>query len=128
MAVHGEDLAADLMETYGVCIEDAASGRYSPGFVATLALRLPEGCRWRVAEDPDAWWTGDRMLAAALLNALNGLIWGMSDRKRRGAPPERVGPSWAKGAGEKRVDAVAMTVSELLAELSRPREEASDGK
>ena len=129
MAVHGDDLAADLMETYGFCIEEAEGGRYSPGFVAALACKLPQDCRWRVAQDPDAWWTGDRMLAASLLNALNGLIWGMSDKKRRGAPPEPVGPSSVRDKGKRSAAAVAMTVGELLEELSKPRKEvSSDGQ
>ena len=39
-----------------------------PGFVAALAVQLPPDCRWRVAIDPDSWWTGERILQAALLN------------------------------------------------------------
>lgn len=115
-----DELAADLMETYGVSLEDAAAGERSPEFVAALALQLPPDCRWRVAEDRDAWWTGDRMLAASLVNSLNGLVWGMSDKRRRGPRPRPVGPTWAVG-GSRKAATVAMDREALMRELRKPR-------
>ena len=123
LAERPDELAADLMETYGVCIDHAMEGGYSAPFVAALADQLPQSCRWRVSYDMDAWWDGDRLLDAALVNALNGLIWGLSDRKKRGPAPKPIGPKWAakKGASRK-LAAIAMTKAELMDELAKPRE------
>lgn len=107
------------MQTYGVCLDEAMEGRYTAPFVASLALQLPQDCRWRVSYDRDLWWTGDRMLAANLLNQLMGLIWGLSDKGTRGQQPKPVGPSWARG--ERKSTAVVMTPRQLLAELRKPR-------
>ena len=120
MGARPDELAADMMETYGVSVEAAEAGAMSPSLVAALAAQLPQDCRWRVAEDPDAWWTGDRLLAAGLVNSLNGLVWGLADRKRRGPRPKPVGPAWARRETRKAA-AVAMDKERLLAELARPR-------
>lgn len=123
---HPDELAADLMEVYGLDI-GAAMESGDPSFVAALAVQLPPGCRWRVAEDPDQWWTGDRLLMAVLANDLRGLIWGMADRKRRGAPPRPIGPSYMQGGNTRKLAAQVMGRDELLEALSRPRGEVIDG-
>ena len=109
------------MAAYGVCL-DVADLFYPAEFVAALAAQLPQDCRWRVSYDPDAWWTGDRVLMANIANSLNGLIWGMADSKKRGPAPKRIGPSWFNGAA-KTLPAMAMGRDRLLAELSKPRKE-----
>ena len=106
------------METYGVCLDEATEGRYEATFVASLTEQLPRGCRWRCAYDPDMWWDDDRLLMAALVNNLRGLIWGLADKSKRGPEPEQIGPAWAKG---RRSVGVAMGVEELMAELRKPR-------
>lgn len=105
------------METYGISL-DAATEDMEPASVAALAWQLPQDCRWRVSYDKDMWWTGDRLLAAALVNGLYGLIWGMSDKKSRGPKPKQVGPSRPRG---RKQPCVAMTPDELLKRLALPR-------
>lgn len=124
---HPDELAADLMEVYGMNLWAAMDSGMEPGFVAALCVQLPPGCRWRVAVDPDAWWTGERILQAALLNDLRSLIWGMSDKKKRGAPPKPIGPSSMAKGNERKLAAVAMGREKLLAELAKPRKGSSDG-
>lgn len=109
------------METYGVCIDHAMEGAYPAPFVAALVVQLPQDCRWRMAYDRDSWWTGDRMLSANLINSLNGLIWSLSDRRKRGPRPKLVGPSWANKKNSRGLPAQAMERDALLAALSRPR-------
>jgi hypothetical protein len=108
------------METYGICLDAAMTGAYTAPFVAALCNQLPMSCRWRVSYDEDAWWDTDRVLMASLVNSLNGLIWGMADRKRRGPRPKIVGPSWMRGHGRK-VPATVMSKRALLRELAKPR-------
>lgn len=122
-----DELRADLMETYGINLDEAMEGAYTAPFVASLAMQLPQDCRWRVSYDSDAWWTGDRVLAANLVNNLRGLIWGMSDRRRRGPEPKPIGPSWMRG--NRKAQALAMTSAELMERLGRPRHgrEGEDG-
>lgn len=113
------------METYGVCLDEAMEGRFGAPFVASLAMQLPQDARWRVSYDPDAWWTGDRMLQAALVNAFSALLWGMGDKKRRGPRPKPVGPSWAIDKG-RTVPATTMSKERLLELLALPRSEVID--
>jgi len=119
MCERPDELRADLMQFYGVCL-DAAEGAYDAAFVACLVEQMPQDCRWRVACDPDQWWTGERLLMARLCNSLDGLIWGMADKKRRGPMPKPMGPSWVRKRGRS-LPMVAMTKDELMAELSKPR-------
>ena len=112
------------METYGLNLWAAADSGMEPGLVAALSVQLPQDCRWRVAADPDAWWTGERILQAALLNELRSFIWGMSDRKKRGAAPKPIGPSSMTRGKTRKLAAVAMSREELLEELAKPRKGA----
>ena len=109
------------METYGICLDHAMEGAYPAPFVASLADQLPPGCRWRVSYDEDAWWTADRLLMASILNTLRGLVWGLGDKKKRGPAPKPIGPKAAAKRGRS-LPATAMSVDELVAELSKPRE------
>lgn len=118
---------ADLYQVYGLDLQSAMAGGMEPPTVAALCAQLPPGSRVWVAEDSDYWWTGERVLLAALLNDLRGLIWGMSDRKKRGAPPKPIGPSSMTRGRSRTLAAVAMSKSDLLAELAKPRKEAADG-
>ncbi len=116
VADHFDELAADLMETYGTDLWAAMDGERSPESVAALAVQLPSGCRWRTAIDPDAWWTGDRLLMANLVNLLAGLSWGLGDPKKRGPKPKPIGPT-----RRRKEAATAMSKKKLLAELSKRR-------
>lgn len=112
------------METYGIDLRAAMDSGMEPGLVAALSAQLPPDCRWRVAADPDAWWTGERILQAALLNELRSFIWGMADKKKRGAPPKPIGPSYMTKGRSRKLAAVAMSREKLLEELAKPRKGA----
>lgn len=117
-----DELRADLMQHYGVCLDDAMEGRYSPDFVASIVAQMPEDCRWRVAEDQDALWNMDRVLLALLVNQIQGYIWANADKKRRGPRPKPLGPKWLVEADNTRkLPAMPMSREMLLAELSKPR-------
>ena len=117
-----DELRADLMQHYGVCLDEAREGRYSPDFVASIVAQMPEDCRWRVAEDQDALWNMDRVLLALLVNQIQGYIWANADKKRRGPRPKPLGPKWLVEADNTRkLPAMPMSREMLLAELSKPR-------
>ena len=115
------------METYGINLWAAEGSGMEPGFIAALSVQLPQDCRWRVAIDPDMWWTGERVLQAALLNEFRNFEWGMADPKKRGAPPKPIGPKSMTQGKTRKLAAVAMSRDELLEELARPRKGANDG-
>lgn len=117
-----DELRADLMQHYGVYLDDAMDGRYSPDFVASLVTQMPEDCRWRVAEDRDALWNMDRVLLALLVNQMQGYIWANADKKKRGPKPKPIGPKWLVEADNTRkLPAMPMSREMLLAELAKPR-------
>lgn len=118
------ELEADLLQTYGLMLDEAMGGAYPATLVASLVYQMPQDCRWRVSYDKDAAWTLDRQLQAGILNNLRALIWGLSDKDERGPEPEPVGPSWATRRAN---PMMAMTITELMEQLSRPRRGASDG-
>lgn len=99
---------------------------YSTIHAADLLAQLPEEARvWR-AYDPSAVWTGDRALAAAMVNDLNWLVWSRTrDGKRGRNRPAPVGP-FKDDRSSKRAARV-MTREELDEILSRPREVLPEG-
>lgn len=120
-----DELRADLMQTYGVCLDEAMDGRYTPDFVASLAVQLPEDCRCRVAEDADALWNMDRALQAMLVNQLRLLSWALGEKGKRGPKPKLMGPRWmTEASNEKKLAAMPMSRRRLMAELAKPRREA----
>ena len=121
-----DELRADLMQTYGVCLDEAMEGRYTPDFIASLVSQMPDGCRWKVSYDQDAQWTLDRLLAALLVNQFQAYIWANSDKRRRGRRPQPIGPKWfTEQPDERKLAATAMTKGQLLEELAKPRREVS---
>lgn len=97
------------------------AGAHSTSHVAALAVQLPPDARIRVAEDKDRAWTLDSVTLACILNSLNALIYGLGDPKRRGAEPKPLGPSWLTRQAMRTLDARALPIDELMAELSKPR-------
>lgn len=89
--------------------------------MAHLLVNLPSDARVRVAEVEDAAWTRDQILMAMTLNSLNGLIYAMSDRRKRGKRPQMVGPSWMTKGATRSLPARAMPIDELMEILNRPR-------
>ena len=98
------------------------AGEHSAGHVAALVFNMPHGeSRLYEAIDPDAGWTRGQILLALLANSLNGLIWGMSDKKSRGPRPALVGPSWMTKGKTRKLAARTMRIDELMEVLSKPR-------
>lgn len=121
MSESPDALRADLQRVYGVDIDRAMEGRHSAEHIAALAAYLPsDSCVYK-ARSEDARWGLDSTLLAALLNSLNALIYGLGDAKRRGNPPQLVGPSYMTKGNGRSLDAMAMTADELMAVLSKPR-------
>lgn len=120
-AFEDEDaLRADLQRYYGIDLDKAMAGEHSARHVAALVAYLPSDSNINRARDKDAAWTLEATLLASVLNSLNSLIYGMSDRRKRGNPPEMVGPSYM-ARKRRTLPARAMDASELMLELSKPR-------
>ena len=121
-AIHESKLRADLQQYYGVDLDHAMSGEHSAYHIACLVENLPHDARIRCAEDADSQWTLNDVLLASVLNSLNGLIYGMSDKRKRGRKPEMVGPSWmTKNNSKRSLPARVLPVDELNRILSLPR-------
>lgn len=116
-----DELRADLQQHFGIDIEKAMAGEHSAAHVAACASQLPLDARVHVALDKDAQWTQELVLLASIVNLLQGLIWGMADPKKRGSKPQPIGPSYMTKAQMRSLPARAMSVDELMAELSKPR-------
>lgn len=118
---HEARLRADFQEFYGIDLDHAMAGAHTPHHIACLAVQLPQRSRTMTKEDADMAWGMPEVLLASILNSLNGLIWGMSDKRKRGQYPEQVGPSRLTEKPKRSLPALAMPVDELMMELSRPR-------
>ena len=113
-------MRADLQHYYGINLDNVEECNHSPHHIAELVRFLPqESCVGR-AYDEDAAWNYERTLLAAILNSLNLLIWGMSDKSKRGAKPEQVGPSYMRFK-KRTLDAQVMPISELMEKLQLER-------
>lgn len=100
---------------------------YTTLHAASLLAQLPEGARVKLAYAPDAVWTSDRALLAAMVNDLNWLVWSKTkDARHNRNRPKPIGPS-AKRPDERRIVGMAMTSDELLATIARIREGAQHG-
>ena len=120
MALHEDELRADLQQTYGIDLDHARNGGHSALHVAALAVQLPRSSRLARLGNDDAEWTLTDVLLAGILNAFNAFVWGMSDKKRRGPRPDKVGPTWMRER-KRTLAARVLPISELMEELSRPR-------
>ena len=119
--VHESELRADLQEHYGVNLDRAMAGEHSAWHISCLVEQLPLSARIRIASDADCAWGLQEVLTASLVNSLNGLIWGMGDKRTRGARPALIGPERLTRERMKSLPARAMSVDELMEKLSKPR-------
>lgn len=102
------------------------AGEHSPVQVAACAANLPHGSAVLREIDPDSEWTIGDVLGAMLVNHMRMLAYSLGGAK--GEKPAVVGPSWMRGKADKRqAEAMAMTVDELMEELSRPRRGVDNG-
>ena len=105
---------------YGINLDAAFRGEHEPSHIAELVRFLPQDSSLGRAYSDDAVWTLDRTLLALLYNSLNMLMWGMSDKSKRGAQPTRIGPSYIR-LKKRTLEAQAMPIDELMAKLSMER-------
>ena len=96
-------------------------GEHTPHHIAELVRFLPSDSALRASVDIDKGWNLESKLTAMLLNSLNLLIWGMSDKNKRGAQPEKVLPPSMKKKHDKTLAAQTMTVKQLTAILALER-------
>lgn len=118
---HPDELRADLQRYYGIDLDHAMNGEHTAGHIASLVVCLPSDAALFRTINPDAAWTLQSVLLAAIFNNLTGLIYGMSDKRKRGSKPKRIGPSWIVNQDKRKLDARPMSITELMAELSKPR-------
>lgn len=86
-----------------------------------LVEHLPNGSNVHKAElGVDADWTLEATVLADIRNNLTMLMYGMSDPKKRGQKPKRIGPSWMTRAA-RTLEARVMSVADLMQELNKPR-------
>ena len=71
--------------------------------------------------DADAAWTLSDVLLAVLVNDFRMFVYGMSDKKKRGAPPETIGPSYLKRGKKRSLPARVLPIDQLIEELNKPR-------
>jgi len=114
-------LRADLQQYYGIDLDHAMTGGHSVHHICCLVMQLPSNARIRTAGNADNQWTLNDVLMASVLNSLNGLIYGMSDKKKRGHRPEIVGPSWMQDKHTRSIPARVLPANELMKVLSLPR-------
>ena len=118
---HESELRADLQHHYGIDLDHAMAGGHTVHHIACLVEHLPQDSCVYIREDADMAWKLPDVLLASILNALNGLIWGMGDPKRRGKRPDLIGPTKLTEKGRKSLPARAMPITELMEQLNKPR-------
>lgn len=91
---HGDEIAADLLEVYGVDVRDVFT-TMSPKWLLMLITQLPAGSRFYAARRGGVQfrgWTEDRYLLAAVVNSIRVLQWTYvsAHSKRKPSEPEMV--------------------------------------
>lgn len=118
---HEDELRADLQQYYGIDLDAAMEGAHTAYHIAALLQGMPKDSRVNRAYNPDAAWTLEATLMAAILNNLRGFIWGMSDKRKRGKMPDMVGPSYMAEKNKVTLPARVLPIEKLLEELEKPR-------
>ena len=114
-------MRADLQRYYGIDLDHAMGGEHTPHHIAELVRFLPKESALVASVDDDSGWNLESTLTAMLLNSLNLLIWGMSDKNRRGAKPEQVLPPSMKKKHSTSLEAQVLTIAELMRSLALER-------
>lgn len=113
VAAAPDALMADMRRVYGLNLTDLA-----PLEAAALARWLPDGAMvWRVLDLPNAWTTGQHLLAC-LVDQLQMWMWAQADKRKRGPKPKPL-PRPGQQKQETKSDTAAMSVEELDAFMSR---------
>ena len=101
-------LRADLQRYYGIDYDHARMGEHTPWHIAALVSCLPRDCAMNRFRDKDAAWTLTDVLLATLVNMFSA----------KDSP--KVGPTWMTHTNM--LASRVMSVAELQAELSKPRQ------
>lgn len=125
MRTYPDELRADLQRIYGIDLDRAMSGEHTPNHIAALVKCLPRDSLIARAVNPDNEWSMESTLLADLSNNLAGLLWGMSDKRKRGGRRPNIGPSWMR-VKARTLEARVMSIDELMNELNKPRKVAGD--
>ena len=97
------------------------AGEHTAYHIGVLLAMLPrESCVHKAVIGKDAEWTLESTLLADIRNNLVMLMYAMSDPKKRGQKPKRIGPSWMTRAA-RTLEARVLSITELMQELSKPR-------
>ena len=121
MQEHPDQLRADLQRHYGIDLDHAMAGEHTAAHIGALVACLPSDAAVFKAKNPDAAWTLETVLLAVIHNDISSLIYGMSDPRKRGHKPKPIGPSWLTKGAVRTLEARALPIDELMAELSKPR-------
>lgn len=120
-AKYPDELRADLQRYYGIDFDHARAGGHTAHHVAALIACLPTGSALQRAESgADGEWTLEAVILADLRNMFASYVWCMSDPKKRGSRPKRIGPSWMRDK-PKTLECRVLSISDLMTELSKPR-------
>lgn len=121
--INGYDdaLRADLQRYYAIDLDHAMNGGHSAAHIAALVKYLPHDAAIYTVENLDAEWALTDVLLADIRNIFADFVYGMSDRRKRGKRPKRIGPSWMAGESMRKLEAQTMSVDELMAELNKDR-------
>ena len=120
MLQHDGALRADLQQYYGIDLDRARSGEHTATHIAALVANLPREARIVAIGNKDAVWGLRETLFAILINNFNLFVWGMADKKKRGAKPELIGPEYLIKP-KKKLAARVLPIDELMKILSMPR-------
>lgn len=118
---HGDDVEADLLETFGVDLLDLGSDRLSWSRLGRLLDRLPPNSRSYLAVRGYAAWTPREHLLAALVDILQGANWQRAqlNTKRTIPQPKPIPrPGAAKARRENRTE---LTPAQIAARLRAQR-------
>lgn len=112
-------LRADLQRFYGIDLDKAEE--HTAGHIATLVEYLPSDSNVIKAElGKDGEWSLNDVLLAEIRNIFALFVYGMGAPGKRGPKPALIGPSWMTDQ-KRTLEARAMTISDLMEELSKPR-------
>ena len=123
---YADELAADMLETYGLLMPDILAGKYPASFIAQLATQLPSNSRIAIKINADNAWQLEDVLIATLCNSFNNFVYSYGGKK--GKKPKPIGPSYMRGENKKQVKTETLTINALRDKMEWFSEQAKQGK
>ena len=121
-----DELAADMLETYGLLMPDILAGKYPAFFVAQLATQLPPYARTLTKINADSAWRLEHILLASLCNSFNSFVYSYGGKK--GKKPKPIGPSYMCGKNKKQVKHETLGIDALREKMAWFDNQAKQGK